>query len=197
MPKTANKMLKNILGMDNVDTASSFSDLGIVLQSLGRHAKALDCLKIALDIQHRVLPGNHPQTAVVLASIGSILNDMNKKEEALDYYKRALAIHQNALSANNDPDQELIAIVYNNIASILSSMHQYEKALDNCIDTIAIHENAPSRNHPHQVAFYENEANALRVSKHFTETKQRRLGVLKIMMIQVWQCGVRSKFMII
>jgi len=61
--------MKKSLPADHPNLATSYSNIGSVYNNLGKHSKALEYLKQALNILKKSLPASHPNIVKVAEHI--------------------------------------------------------------------------------------------------------------------------------
>jgi tetratricopeptide (TPR) repeat protein len=124
---------RQLLGEKHRDTVTSYNDVGINLNDLGRYAEAQPLLQKALDLHREILGERHPTTAGSYSNVAYNLNDQGKYAEAQPLFQKALDLHLELLGEKHPST----ANSYNNLAFILDVQGRradaqplYQKALD-------------------------------------------------------------------
>jgi CHAT domain-containing protein len=113
-----------ILGEDHPDTAASYNNLALNLNTLGKHAEAQILFQKALDICQRVLGEDHPSTAISYNNVAYNLDDQGKHAEAQPLYQKALEIFRKVLGEEHPST----ATSYNNVAYNLNAQGKHAEA---------------------------------------------------------------------
>ncbi|WP_221030100.1 tetratricopeptide repeat protein [Actomonas aquatica] len=105
---------------DQAGVAASLSNLGILLDSEGDFAGALEYYQRALEIDRAI--GSAPlEVASTLNNIGAVHEQMNREEAALSYHREALALRETT------GDVREIAISYNNVGASLVDLGRLDE----------------------------------------------------------------------
>jgi nephrocystin-3 len=83
--------IKEVVLGDHPSTATTYNNIGLLLNMRGDYDAALAMYKIVLAIEAVVL-GDHPSTATTYNNIGLALNDTGGYDGALAMYPKVLAI---------------------------------------------------------------------------------------------------------
>ena len=110
-------------GIQNIETAESYNDLGIALEHLGDIKNSLDCIQKAYNIRKTLLGENHLDTAESYNNLGCYYSQMGDDEKAIDFHKKSLAIREK-LSNNS----LLVSQSCNNIGSSYYQLGDYSLA---------------------------------------------------------------------
>ena len=141
-----------LYGVEHVDTATSYNNIGLVYSDLADYDKALEYYHKALAIQENVLGKNHPDTANSYNNIGAVYSNTDDYNKALEYYYKALAIDEKVLGVEHPST----AISYNNIGLVYDSTGDYNKALEYYYKALAILEKVLGVEHPATAISYNN-----------------------------------------
>lgn len=79
-------------GKDSIDCAQILGNIGLVYNSMGKNAEAIDCFSRALTIKEKQTGKDSMDCAQTLNNLGGVYKKMEKFTEALSYYSRSLAI---------------------------------------------------------------------------------------------------------
>jgi len=96
-----------VLGPEHPDTATSLSNLALVLQAQGDVAGARPLLERALAIKEKMLGPEDSYTALSLNHLALLLQDQGDFAGALAHYERALAIYEKVLGFEH-PDTDRV-----------------------------------------------------------------------------------------
>lgn len=88
---------EQVFGSEHPDTATSLSDLAVLLQAQGELTAARTHFERALTIRDKMLGSEHPDTAQVLNNLGLVLRDLGDLVAARTYLERALAVREKVL----------------------------------------------------------------------------------------------------
>lgn len=145
---------EQLLGTDNLETATSYNGLGMVYQAQGNNEKAYYYYSKSLAICEMKLGMNKTLTAMTYNNIAMVYYAQGDYKNALDYYKKALVIHEQE-SGTMHPDT---ATVYNNIAGVYRKLGKYDKAREYQDKSLVIHELFLGTDHPTTAMTYNNMA---------------------------------------
>ena len=146
---------KQCYGADNLSTATSLHNIGIVYSKTGNYTEALDYYFKALVIRERELGINHPSTASTYNNIGIEYDTLGDYSKALEYYTKALNIRERVCGLEH-PDT---AASYSNIGVVHDELGNYSEALKNYFKALAINEKKLGLEHPTTAASYNNIGN--------------------------------------
>ena len=129
--KTAEKVVRmsvegneKVRGREHLDTLTSVSDLGLVLESQGKYEEAEAMHRRALKGYEKVLGPEHPHTLTSVNNLGLVLERQGKYEKAEAMHRRALEGREKMLG----PEHPDTLISVNNLGSVLRSQGKYEEA---------------------------------------------------------------------
>jgi tetratricopeptide (TPR) repeat protein len=111
---------------------------------LGAYAASEERLRVALEIQERLLGPDHHEVARTLHAIGGALNRLERYAQALAIYNRARDIEQRNLEPNH-PD---MAVTLHAIGQVMVHLNRYEEALRAFQQALAIKEEKLGPEHP-------------------------------------------------
>ena len=143
---------QNKLGINNIETATSYNNLAIIYKNQGLYDKSLLLYEKALQIQQNVLGENHLSTAASYNNLAALYQSQGLYNKSLPYFKKALLIRQNILSENHP----ITAKSYNNLAMLYDKQGLYDKALPLLEKTLQIRQNILGENHPTTAVSYNN-----------------------------------------
>jgi tetratricopeptide (TPR) repeat protein len=89
-------ILKDVVGINHRNTASTSFNMALAYQKLGNNPTALMILKDVLDCQRRLLGSNHSDVAITLDAIGKTYISMNQSISAVPCFEKALHIYRRA-----------------------------------------------------------------------------------------------------
>jgi tetratricopeptide (TPR) repeat protein len=78
------------LPSDHPEVAMSYSNIGVVHQTLGQYDLAIECYSRALKIRLKPLPVHHPNVALIFESIGLVNEKKSEWSKHLHIVKRQL-----------------------------------------------------------------------------------------------------------
>ena len=140
---------------ENADTATSYNNIGLVYNSQGDYAKALEYILKAFEIREKVLGKEHPDTAESYNNIGGVYDSLGDYTKALEYYFKALEIREKVLGKEH-PDT---ATTFNNIGSAYDNLGDYAKALEYHFKAVEIRKKVLGKEHPDTATSYNNIGN--------------------------------------
>lgn len=111
-------------GLDEVQKAYLFHQLGWTKRKQGSYEKALEYYENAKTIREKVLPEYHVDLVSSNNHIGDVYKSMGDYLKALSHYERALEICKNTTPVNNLQ----LAICNNNIGDLYNDMTEYSNA---------------------------------------------------------------------
>ncbi len=178
-------------GEHHLDTAVSYSLLGLTLGNLERYQEAIDTYKKA----EKILVDQHIediQLSGLYNNIGLSMTEMGHAEEALNYFRLALTIDKKILP----PDDWIMGVRENNKSRAYMIQGNFEEALASIKKAVEIGEKTYKDGHPDLITFYENYANilskckqlelavaysekALKMGYTFFDANHVRIGMLK------------------
>ena len=143
---------ESIYGLEHQETATSYSNIGVVYNNQGDYDKALEYHFKALAIREKVLGPEHPSTATSYSNIGLVYDHQGDYDKALEYYFKALVIWEKVLG----PEHPDTASSYNNIGAVYYNQGDYDKALEYYFKALAILEKVLGPEHPSTATSYSN-----------------------------------------
>ncbi len=136
--------VRDRLGEEHPDTASSLNDLAFLYYSQGRYEEAEPLYLKALEIDKRVLGEEHPDTAIRLNNLALLYDSQGRYEEAEPLYLQALEIRQRQLGQEH-PNT---AASLNNLALLYYSQERYEEAEPLYLQALDITRQQLGEDHP-------------------------------------------------
>ncbi len=155
--KKALEIRLEILGKEHLDTAISYTGVGLVLRDLGRHQEALEHHNNALKIRKKLLPREHHDIYASYNNIGLSLRDLKQHRKASKKLQKALLFFEKSYGINN---QETL-ITYNNYGLNLRDLGQHQEALSCHEKTLTIRKKVLGEKHPDTAKSYYNKALSL------------------------------------
>ena len=134
------------------ETAKMCNNIGLVYQSQGDYAKALDYYKKGLEIVEKELGPEHPFTATAFNNIAIVYLAQGDYENALEYNKKAIAISEKVLGT----EHPLMATSYNSIAAVYMAQGDYANAFEYNMKALTIREKVLGPEHPSTATSYNN-----------------------------------------
>ena len=98
---------EKVLGMNHVDTAGSYSNIGVVYRNMGDNDKAKEFYYKTLDVFEKVLGAEHPSTATVYGNIGELYYSQGYYDSSLKYFLKALTVFERVYGPENKETQAL------------------------------------------------------------------------------------------
>nr|MBP6624815.1 tetratricopeptide repeat protein [Chitinophagaceae bacterium] len=162
-------------GENHVDTAVSYSLIGLTLNNIERYQEAIEMYKKAetiLTTQHI----RDIQLSGLYNNIGLSLTELGKADEALDYFNLALEIDKDLLA----PNDWIMGVRQNNMGRAFMIKGKFEEALTCHEKAVDIGEKTYKEGHPDLITFYENYANALIKCNYYPEAMNYAEKALKM-----------------
>lgn len=132
------------LGPNDLEVATSLSDLAAVSWRQGKLAEADSLSTRALEIRERTLGPNHPDVAKSLNGIATVRGDLGRLDEAESLQRRSVAIAERALG----PDHPQVALYLNNLAIVCRYQDKLGEAERHYGRALEIREKALDPDHP-------------------------------------------------
>ena len=124
--RTALQTRLEVLGNQDLDTATSYAHVGLSLRELDRNEEALEYLQKALTIRKLLLKENHPDVAHSYGYVGMCLRTLGRHREALNHKQQAL----NIVCEVNGENHPNTGRIYNNIGSSFRDVGDFQKAFE-------------------------------------------------------------------
>lgn len=144
---------KATVGAQDIETASSLRDRGMLYWNMGRYDEALPLFQQELAIQIKTLGPVNNVVAWSLHHLGMLYQDMGRYDEALQQFQRALAVREEILGPDYeanakktmDPnilgDLGMMIMSMYDLAGLYKDMGRYNEALQLMQRVRAIYEN--------------------------------------------------------
>src|SRR5690606_33878893 len=129
---------------DPIDTAGVLTDLGMVVDELGRYDDSGALLERGLQMRREALGDSHPLVANAQANLAVFYGRKGKSEQALAMVDAAIASY----SASLGPTHPNVGTMYNNRGIELASLGRFEDALESYARSLAIRSTAFGDSHP-------------------------------------------------
>jgi len=114
------------LGVNSLNTATSYNNIGLIYKKMRQHKKALFYLTKALKVRERVLGIRDSQTAESYNNIGTLYAAMGNTENAVKLTKNTIEIKENIIQKEKID----IAISYTNLAVLKELQGESETAIN-------------------------------------------------------------------
>ena len=150
------------------DVASSYNNLGNVLEHQGDLKKAKEYHERALAIRQQTLGPEHPDVAISYSNLATVLRDQGDLRQAKKNHERALAIMQQTLG----PQHPNVARYYSNLANVLRDQGDLQQAKEYYERALAIRQQTLGPQHPDVASSYNNLANVLNEQGDLKEAKK-------------------------
>jgi tetratricopeptide (TPR) repeat protein len=112
-------------GIDSIDVAATYYNLGNVNQNVQKLEQAIECYQEFLRIAELKLGFKSKEVVAVYKCMGEILQKLKQPESALQQYEKALEL---AVTAMMDDQREISAIL-NKAGNVCFEIGKYDKAL--------------------------------------------------------------------
>jgi serine/threonine protein kinase/tetratricopeptide (TPR) repeat protein len=123
---------RRVLGQEHPDTLDSISQMGLLLQGLGKVDEAEPYYREALEKRRRVLGGEHPDTLKSISTMDFLFQAQGKLAEAEPYAREALEIRRRVLG-DQDPNT-LVSI--SNMCTVLMFQGRLDEAEPYCREAL-------------------------------------------------------------
>jgi tetratricopeptide (TPR) repeat protein len=137
-------MREKVLGLQNLDTATSLNNLALLLWVQGELVKARQLFEQALAIREKLLGSEHPAAALTLNNLGVLLQQQGDFRGARSFKERALAIRETKLG----PAHPQTATSLHSLALLLREQGDLAEAQRLCERALAIREKVPDPENP-------------------------------------------------
>lgn len=116
----------SIYGEENIHSATTINNIGIIKDYLNQREEAVNCYKRALKIYKKIYGEKHPNVATVYSNLGTLYADMGKVDSAMFCHNTALEMRLDLLGEYHED----VAVSLNNIGALCSTIQQYDLAID-------------------------------------------------------------------
>ncbi|HSO24924.1 MAG TPA: tetratricopeptide repeat protein, partial [Chondromyces sp.] len=123
---------RQVLGEEHPDTLYSISQMGILLQGMGKLDEAEQYYREALEKRRRVLGNEHPDTLISISNMDFLFQSQGKLAEAEPYARDALEIRRRVLG-DRDP-HTLLSI--SNMCTVLMFQGRVDEAEPYCREAL-------------------------------------------------------------
>jgi CHAT domain-containing protein/Tfp pilus assembly protein PilF len=144
LAERASALLRQTLGPEHVEVATSLSSLGSLYLEAGQYAKAEPPLQEALSIRRRALGNAHPDVAACLLNLGVLYLSSHRYEQARASFREALGVSE-TLEGGSHP---LHAAALNNLALLHQTLGEYPQAEPLYERALEIRRQALGESHP-------------------------------------------------
>jgi tetratricopeptide (TPR) repeat protein len=169
-------LYEHTLGSDNLNTATTLDNLGLLYSHQCKYDRAESFFQRALMIREKVLEPEDPAIAYSLNNLALLYDNFNKSTQAEPLFQRAQAIFEKTLKPDN-PDT---AIVLDNLGNLHSKRGKYEEAERFYQQAAIIFEGTLEPNHPSIAINLNNQAVLYESQGKYEMAEQFYLRVLTI-----------------
>ena len=160
-------ILREQLGADHPDVATSLNNLAALYRVQGRYGEAEPFHQQSLTIRREQLGADHPAVATSLNNLAALYQDQGRYVEAEPLYQESLAIRREQLGVDH-PD---VAISLNNLASLYQAQGRYGEAEPLYQQSLAILREQLGADHPDVANSLNNLAELYRVQGRYGEAE--------------------------
>ncbi|MBD2447987.1 tetratricopeptide repeat protein [Nostoc sp. FACHB-152] len=144
--------VKNRLGEEHPDVATSLNNLAALYDSQGRYAEAELLYLQALAMRKRLLGEEHPNVATSLNNLAALYGSQGRYAEAEPLYLQALAMRKRLLGEKH-PN---VAASLNNLAYLYKFQGRYSEAEPLYLQALALYKSLLGEEHPDVAASLDN-----------------------------------------
>ena len=173
--------VRDRLGEEHPDTATSLNNLAGLYRSQGRYSEAEPLYKQALEIDKRVLGEDHPDTATDLNNLANLYQSQGRYNEAEPLYKQTLDIYRQKLGENHP----WTATSLNNLAELYKSQGRYSEAEPLYLQALEIRQSQLGEDHPDTAQSLNNLATLYKSQGRYSEAEPLYLQALEIRQSQL------------
>ena len=130
---------------DQIEIAKSFNNIGNIYQLQKSYPDALHYYQMALNIQEKHLPKDHPDLGSLYSNIAGVYQCLADHHRALEQYQISLTILQKSLP----PQHPAIAMTFKNIAVVYEDIGDLHQSLNYLRKVGSIRRETLSSTHPH------------------------------------------------
>ena len=163
---------------DPIDTAGVLTDLGMVVDELGRYDDSGPLLERGLAMRREALGDSHPLVANAQANLAVYYGRKGKTREALSMVEGAIDSYTSSLG----PMHPNVGTMYNNRGIELAGLGRFDDALDSYARSLAVRETAFGDSHPTIAETLSNRGYTLQMLGRLEEAEadlRRALGILE------------------
>ena len=142
--KEAMTALARHLGLDHVEMAFCWQQVGELQELQGEDDKAAALYRKALQILERQRGAEHPSLLPVLDKLAALCVELELEEEAVPLYARLVRIRERVLR----PDHPQLALCLNSLAEACRLLGRYPEAEASYRKALAINEAVHGSDHP-------------------------------------------------
>jgi tetratricopeptide (TPR) repeat protein len=137
-------VVRERLGEDHPDVATSFNDLALLYSDQGRYEQAESLYQQALELRKRLLGEDHPDVATSFNNLALLYYHQGRYEQAEPLYQQALELRKRLLGEDH-PD---VATSFNNLALLHQYQGKYEQAEFHYQDALELYKRLLGEDHP-------------------------------------------------
>jgi len=168
--------LKQRLGDNHPDIATSFNNLAALYDSQGRYKEAEPLYIQALALRQKLLGDDHPDVAASFNNLAALYDSQGRYSEAEPLYIQALALRQKLLG-DDHPD---IATSFNNLAALYYSQGRYSEAKPLYIKALALWQKLLGDDHPSVATSFNNLAALYESQGRYSEAEPLYIRALAL-----------------
>ena len=172
---------EKVLGPEHPDTAVSLSNLALILEEQGDHARSRALKERVVAVREKVLGPEHPDMALSLNNLATLLQQQGDLAGARQHFERALVIWENVLGSEH-PNT---ATCLNNLAVVLEEQGDLARSRPLKERALAIREKVLGPEHPDTAVSLNNLATLLEKQGDLTAARphyERALVILEKML---------------
>ena len=159
---------KEKLGLDHLDTASSYNNLATYYNSLGDYNQALGFHQKALAIREKTLGSENPDTATSYSGLARTYLNQGHYKKALSLFQKALDVRETVLDKNHPR----IATSYCDLADLYTLFGKSEEAFQLIQKALKIQEDCFGLENLEVTGSYDSLAYHYRSQKDYSEALQ-------------------------
>ncbi|GKT48470.1 kinesin light chain [Colletotrichum spaethianum] len=164
------------LGLENLDTLMSMSNLAITLDKQGKYREAEQMNRQTLKLREKVLGLENPDTLINMSNLAITLKNQGKYEEAEQMNRQTLKLREKVLGLEN-PDT---LMSMSNLAITLKNQGKYREAEQMNRQTLKLMEKVLGLENPDTLMSMSNLAITLNKQGKYEEAEQMNRQTLKL-----------------
>jgi tetratricopeptide (TPR) repeat protein len=169
-------LLKQRLGDDHSDVATSFNNLAELYRVQGRYSEAEPLYKKALALRQKRLGDDHPDVATSFNNLAALYYSQRRYSEAEPLYIQALELRQKRLG----DDHPHVATSFNNLALLYESQGKYSEAEPLYIQALELRQKLLGNDHPHVATSFNNLALLYESQGRYSEAEPLYIQALEL-----------------
>ncbi len=160
-------VVRERLGDDHPDVATSLNNLAALYESQGRYSEAEPLYRKALAQRQRLLGDDHLDVATSMNNLASLYRSQGRYSEAEPLYRKALTLCQRLLG-DDHPD---VAQSMNNLAALYRSQGRYSEAEPLYRDALTLLQRLLGDDHPDVATSMNNLAHLYQSQGRYSEAE--------------------------